>query len=114
MMTVADIARAVRRGAAISIMLVCVAILPAVPAQATSGHHWAHPDDSPSVDRDRDWGASSCKAGGITPAHLWAFEAEQRRSPTAIRMPATLAVSDRLPVHLFPWKYRPRSLYAVP
>jgi hypothetical protein len=35
MMTVADIARAVRRGAAISIMLVCVAILPAVPAQAT-------------------------------------------------------------------------------
>ena len=40
MMTVADIARAVRRGAAISIMLVCVAILPAVPAQATSGHHW--------------------------------------------------------------------------
>ena len=40
MMTVADIARAVRRGAAISIMLVCVAILPAVPAQAPSGHHW--------------------------------------------------------------------------
>ncbi|MGA2455547.1 MAG: hypothetical protein ABSG93_18735 [Solirubrobacteraceae bacterium] len=29
-----------RRGATISIMLVCVAILPAAPAQATSGHHW--------------------------------------------------------------------------
>jgi hypothetical protein len=29
-------------------------------------------------------------------------------------MRATFAVSGRLPVHLLPWKYLPRSLYAVP
>jgi hypothetical protein len=74
----------------------------------------AHPHDPPSVDRDRDGGASSCKAGGITPPHLWAFEAKQCRSPTEIRMRATFAVSDRLPVYILPWKYLPRSLYAVP
>jgi hypothetical protein len=34
------IARVVRRGATISIMLVFVAVFPAVPAQATSGQHW--------------------------------------------------------------------------
>lgn len=31
---------AVRRGITISVMALCVAILPAVPAQATSGHRW--------------------------------------------------------------------------
>ena len=74
----------------------------------------AYPRYPPSVDRDRDWSASSCEAGGITPSHLWALEAEQRRSPTAVCMRAALTVSDRLPVHLFPWRYLPRSLYAVP
>jgi hypothetical protein len=73
----------------------------------------AHPHYPPSVDRDRDGGASSCKAGGSAPPHLWTFEAEQRRSSTAIRMRTTLAVPDRLPVHLLPWRYVPRSLYAV-
>jgi hypothetical protein len=74
----------------------------------------AHSYDTSSVDRDRDGRPSRCKAGRIVPPHLWAFEAKQRRSPTAIRMRATLAVSDRLPVYLLPWIYVRRSLYAVP
>lgn len=74
----------------------------------------AHSHHTPSVDRDSDGRPSRCKAGRIAPPHLWAFEAEQRRSPTAIRVRATLPVSDRLPVYLLPWIYVRRSLYAVP
>jgi hypothetical protein len=74
----------------------------------------AHSHDTSSVDRDRDGGPSRCKASRIVPPYLWAFATKQRRSPTAIRMRATFAVSDRLPVHLFPWVYGRRSLYAVP
>ena len=74
----------------------------------------AHSHDTSSMDRDRDGRPSRCKTGRIVTPHLWAFEAKQRRSPTAIRVRATLAVSDRLPVYLFPWIYVRRSLYAVP
>jgi hypothetical protein len=74
----------------------------------------AHSHGTPSVDHDRDGRPSRCKARRIAPPHLWAFEAKQRRSPAAIRMRATLAVSDRLPVYLHPWRYLRRSLYAVP
>jgi hypothetical protein len=97
MMTVADIARAVRRGAAISIMLVCVAIFPAVPAQASSGHHRRTLTIHQAWTVTRLGHVELQSKRNHSRIYLWAFEAEQRRSPTAIRMPTTLAVSDRLP-----------------